>query len=184
MGRNTRFEYLYRDGANYKRSGFAVFAGEASLEIRDRIIRCAVDPEPDGYGSFIPGQVGLPDLQDQFMKAEIRMIDAILASAEDTSGPVRNGVPEEEISRYRALRADMAAMTPRWDPEIDHPFHEIIDIILTDEAPTDPRGIEAFAAEMEAATWDPGYLPPFHDEMLAAHEAHLRAARGDDEPGL
>lgn len=179
MSRNTSFEYVYRDGDNYKVSGVAVFAGEIDLATRDMILRNAVEPEADGYGSFIPGQVGLPDLQNQFHQAEIRMIDAILASTE--AGPVRNGVPAEEISRYRALREDLAAMKLRWDPERDHPFHEITEIRLTESAPTDPRPVAWFAAQMAAAVWDPDYLPPFHAELLANHEAEMRASRGLDD---
>jgi hypothetical protein len=181
MSRNTSFEYVYRDGDNYKVSGVAVFAGEVDLEMRDTILRNAVDPEPDGYGSFIPGQVGLPDLQDQFHKAEIRMIDAILASTEAVAGPMKNEIPAEEISRYRALREDLAAVKLRWNPETDHPFHEITDIRLTDASPTDPRPVAWFAAQMAAAVWDPAYLPPFHAELLANHEAEMRAARGLDD---
>ncbi|NMP24910.1 hypothetical protein [Sulfobacillus harzensis] len=55
---NTRIAYLYRDGANNKQGGEVVLAGALSDEqIAD--IRHACD---DGQW-FIPGDVGLPELQ-------------------------------------------------------------------------------------------------------------------------
>ena len=54
----TKIEYEYRDGANYKAHGSAVLAGAATADQVDAILN-GLDDE----GGFIPGQVGLSDLQ-------------------------------------------------------------------------------------------------------------------------
>lgn len=54
---NTRFQYFYRDGSNYKQWGAVVFRGESDPAMRDRLF-AALDK--DGY--FIAHQVGLPEL--------------------------------------------------------------------------------------------------------------------------
>ncbi|MCE6959324.1 hypothetical protein LAZ40_09700 [Cereibacter sphaeroides] len=179
---NTCLEYLYRDADNYRVSGRAILAGPCDLALRDRIARSTLDPEPEHYGLFIPGLVGLPDLQNRFYEASIRQLDALIASAEDLGDPVRLAVAPEEIARWQTLRADMATTPPQWDPERDHPFHVLEDIRLTAEDPTDPRTVAEFAAAMEAAHWDPHYLPPFHAEMLANFEA-ARAKRAEADAG-
>lgn len=183
MTRNTAFFYLYRDGDNYKVAGKAVFSGPCSLDLRDRISRAAAEGGEDDYGSFIPGQVGLKDLQDQFYKAEIRVINAMISAAETKGEPVRLALDQADIASWKALRTDMEKTRPQWNPEKDHPFHEITDICLTEDPPTDPRSIEEFAAVMEKTVWDPDYLPPFHAEMIANFEAEAALAAGLDAPG-
>lgn len=54
---NTRFEYFYRDGSNYKQWGSVVFRGACDAALRDRMF-AALDN--DGY--FIAHQVRLPEL--------------------------------------------------------------------------------------------------------------------------
>lgn len=54
---NTRFEYFYRDGSNYKQWGSVVFRGASEAALRDRLF-AALDS--DGY--FIAHQVRLPEL--------------------------------------------------------------------------------------------------------------------------
>lgn len=182
MTQNTAFFYLYRDGDNYKVAGKAVFSGPCSLELRDRISRAAENGGEDDYGQFIPGQVGLPDLQNQFYKAEIQVIDAMLSAAEQTESPARLAISGEDVESWKALRKDMAETRPQWNPNRDHPFHEITEFSLTKDAPTDPRSIEEFAADMERTVWDPEYLPPFHAEMLANYEVETALAAGLDAP--
>lgn len=53
---NTRIEYLYRDGSNYKAFNTAVVSGTLSQPQIDRIYSCLEDGE-----RFIPRQVGLPE---------------------------------------------------------------------------------------------------------------------------
>ncbi|WP_264772600.1 hypothetical protein [Defluviimonas salinarum] len=177
---NTGIEYLYCDGDNYKVRRRVVFAGAITLEGHDRIAMAAIGGDADDRLEFIPGQVGLPDLQKSFYVREIEVIDAILAS--DEAAPVVNRIDTAERQRYADLRAGMAATRPRWDPDKDHPVHLIDDIGLTEEVPTDPRDIATFIREMEAVSWDLGYLPPFHAEMEANHEEWLAAQAESDEP--
>lgn len=59
---NTLLFYEYRDGANYAVTSAAILAGEIS-EADEARLRAGLD---EG-GMFIPGQIGLPDLQDSFV---------------------------------------------------------------------------------------------------------------------
>jgi hypothetical protein len=54
---NTRFEYLYRDGSNYKRWSAIVFRGTCDAALHDRLVLALESGE-----SFIACQVRLPDL--------------------------------------------------------------------------------------------------------------------------
>lgn len=60
-GANTLVEYLYTDAANYKVTGRAVLEGRIAEADAARMVG-SLD---DGM-YFIPGQVGLPDLQGDF----------------------------------------------------------------------------------------------------------------------
>jgi len=60
-GANTRIGYRYADASNYKVFGVAILEGRAS----DDQIRQMLDTLEDGE-FFIPGQVGLRDLQADF----------------------------------------------------------------------------------------------------------------------
>lgn len=46
----------------------------------------------------------------------------------------------------------------RWSHgnEDDHVWHEVTEIALTEDAPTDERTIDEFVAELVATTWDEG----------------------------
>lgn len=59
---NTRFSYLYRDACNYKKFNDVVLSGiikENQIEsfLKDKLF-------------FIPSEVGLPDLQDDFFSVD------------------------------------------------------------------------------------------------------------------
>jgi hypothetical protein len=54
---NTRVEYLYRDGSNYKESGTVVFRGEWDASLGPRLF-AALDREE----FFVAHQVRLPEL--------------------------------------------------------------------------------------------------------------------------
>jgi len=59
---NTKVSYLYRDGGNNKISRDVVIAGAmTSSQIAMFWEKC--DREIDDHPSFVPGQIGLPDLQ-------------------------------------------------------------------------------------------------------------------------
>jgi hypothetical protein len=51
-------DYLYRDAANWKTSEFAYLAGDLTDEQIETLNELAGEPV------FIPGQIGLPDLQE------------------------------------------------------------------------------------------------------------------------
>ncbi len=54
---NTRFNYLYRDGSNYKQWGSVTFRGVADSTLRSRL-SAALDTD----GFFVAQQVRLPEL--------------------------------------------------------------------------------------------------------------------------
>lgn len=54
---NTLISYVYRDGNNYKQGEFLVVPGEMD---KNAVFDCCDEGE-----YFIPGQVGLPELQPQ-----------------------------------------------------------------------------------------------------------------------
>lgn len=54
---NTRFEYMYRDSANWKNFGSVVFAGGLTPEIRVRF-----DSLFEPGDSFIAQQIGIPEV--------------------------------------------------------------------------------------------------------------------------
>ena len=56
--RNTCFHYLYRDAANYKQHADVVVRGRVGFE--------DLKPFLESGEWFIPGDVGLPDLQHNF----------------------------------------------------------------------------------------------------------------------
>jgi hypothetical protein len=58
---NTLFEYMYRDADNYKKTGSVVLAGRMSADQVRTLNASLSDSE-----FFIPGQVGLKDLQGEF----------------------------------------------------------------------------------------------------------------------
>lgn len=60
-----------------------------------------------------------------------------------------------------------------WRDDEDHIFHDVTDITLTDQDPTDPRSILDLIAEMEKVVWDLTWLPSFHAQMVANLKEHL-----------
>jgi len=138
---NTRITYMYRDGANYKTSRAVVVAGALTPDQAAALLRCCEEA-----GDFIPGQIGLPDLQDSFQGCE-----------------------------------------SHWDPELDHPVHELTSIKLTTAQPTvlDPEAgqmltthdlVERFTDVVFAGGWDHEYLPEFHAQMAQRYERSMREA--------
>ena len=60
-GQNTRFAYLYRDADNYKQGKEVILQGRLSRANIAGILRAASD-----YNHFIPGDVGMENLQPRF----------------------------------------------------------------------------------------------------------------------
>jgi hypothetical protein len=175
--RNTAITYLYRDGSNYKVDHTVVFSGPVTLQARDRLLAGLLPPDdPDGWGSIIPGQVGLPDLQNRFYQKEIRTLEALLSPSE---GPVLNHIDTAERERLKALLTEMRETLPQWRETDDHIFHEVTDIILTEAPPTDPRSIDTFIDEVCVTQWDEDWRPVFYEEMVANYEAAC-VAKGPD----
>lgn len=64
---NSRLTYQYRSGSNYKQAHSVVLAGEVSTQTLGLLIARAedqIDSHHENIPDFIPGQVGLPDLQE------------------------------------------------------------------------------------------------------------------------
>lgn len=175
--RNTKITYLYRDGSNYKVDASVIFAGAITLGDRDRLLGGMMTPaDEDLWGVIIPGQIGLPDLQNRFGEKEVAMLEALLAPQE---GPVRPVIDPAERERYETLLAEMRARKPEWREYDDHVFHEVTDITLTEGASTDPRSILEFIAEVERVEWDENWRPSFHEEMVANYKAALAGGQED-----
>lgn len=128
--KNTRITYQYRDGGNNKVFSYVVLAGdicESGLDMMRE--RAALDMDASTeFGDFIPGQIGLPDLQDSFV-----------GGAE-------------------------------WDAELDHPFHEILNIEPTTETPCGHSiDAEGFAHFVSTTVWDHDFIP----EHMSAPEDEM-----------
>ena len=98
---NTRFEYMYRDGENYKQYNEVVIQGEFTLD--------QLRPHLYEGEFFMPSEVGLEDLQGY----PYRNCDHIwhqLVSAEPTedAAAVEMGA-EEFVARFRKAGAE------KWD---------------------------------------------------------------------
>jgi hypothetical protein len=168
--KNTAITYMYRDGDNYKACATAVFAGVLSIDQKATLLAGLDDPESSETGFFIPGQVGLKDLQNSFHDQPRAVIEAALVGETDP----------HLIGEIEAQLGELDKNPCRWDPESDHVWHDLIDIEPTDKEPTDERSIEAFVSEMSAAEWDASYEPPFYDEMVRNQEAYLERNNSED----
>ena len=174
--RNTEIRYLYRDGSNYKVDHQVIFKGAITLEGRDRLLGGLLPPDdPDEWGDLIPGQVGLPDLQNRFHVREIAALEALLAPQE---GPARHQIGPTERDRLETLLTDLRGTKPQWREGDDHIYHVITDIGLTESPPTDPRTIDAFIEEVVRTEWDHAWRPAFYEEMVENYEAAVAAERG------
>jgi hypothetical protein len=113
---NLRIEYCYRLSLTHKIKCRIILAGPVGSHevavIKDRL--------EDGV-YFVPGQVGLPDLQCRFDETDAR-----------------------------------------WDPRIDHPWHELEKINLTVKKPDQELGVTgpALVDAFGAVRWDDAYTPP------------------------
>ncbi|MBL7645491.1 MAG: hypothetical protein JNK74_04795 [Candidatus Hydrogenedentes bacterium] len=100
---NTRFEYLYRDGHNYKQYNEVVLAGKFTLD--------QLRPHLYERNHFMPSEVGLDDLQE-FPYRDCDHIWHELVSAEPTEdAPTVEVTAEELIERFKKAGAVI------WDTE-------------------------------------------------------------------
>lgn len=109
-GPNTIISYMYRDASNYKQFRDVCIAGRIT---RDQLDRFVLDLD-EGF-RFVPGQVGLPDLQGEFDDG--------------------------------------------WDYELDHPYHELLEISYTDAAPNSTLTAAALADALATTEWNALYDP-------------------------
>lgn len=124
MSQNTKITYRYTDHAGYSAQSHIILEGTLSVAEIGEIISCldnnsvGIELGTDELGYFIPGQIGLDDIQDL------------------VGNPGRP-----------------------WD-EDDHPFHALIGIEKTDEAPTMGRTAAWFAEQIQKTRWDWSYERP------------------------
>jgi hypothetical protein len=94
---NTRFEYRYRDGENYKKFGEVVIKGEFTLE--------QLQPHLYEGDFFVPSEIGLEDLQEHPYQ-DYDHVWHELDSAEPTEDePTVELTAEEIVSRFSAAGA-------------------------------------------------------------------------------
>ncbi|MCF6285901.1 MAG: hypothetical protein L3K26_11995 [Candidatus Hydrogenedentes bacterium] len=98
---NTRLEYMYRDGENYKQFGEVVLAGEVTI--------AQLKPHLYEGGFFMPSEVGLEDLQETPYLA----CDHVWHELEETV-PIDNA-PTVDISAKELLIRFKAAGRVKWD---------------------------------------------------------------------
>jgi len=174
---NTVIEYRYQDGSNNKVFKEAVFAGPADVACRARIEAALVaSDDPDEIGNFVPGQVGLQDLQNAFYERHI-----MLAKAMGSDGLAEDADPAQRAAaeRFDELRDAMAETKPIWWPD-DHPLHTIVRVGETDKPATVEKTIAEFVEELEATEWDGSYTPPFYEDMIANYDAFIAAELPDE----
>lgn len=59
--KNSKFKYIYRDASNYKQFGYVIFSEEPTPKDVEYVIGNLHEGD-----FFIPGDVGLPSLQENF----------------------------------------------------------------------------------------------------------------------
>lgn len=72
-GKNVLVEYMYRCASNYKTHGEAVIAGPVPNAGMLALLHHAADHEDNHF--IIPGQIGLPDLQNNFNDGQAQWDD-------------------------------------------------------------------------------------------------------------
>lgn len=124
---NSMISYMYRDGSNFKTTHSVVLAGA----LDDRQIRDAMDPRAGGdEPEFIPGQIGLPDLQDGFNGPSMWVDDRdhpwhILIRIEQTSAEPTH-TPSNGTAMPTAVEFLDRLGTTEWDEEHLPAFHPMM----------------------------------------------------------
>ena len=113
---NTRFNYLYRDASNYKTWNSVVLKGVITPKMFEEMRLCC----EDGYGDFIPEQLGLDLIRDW----ETTEDDHPYAELEDyelvPDKPDMDMTPEELLERFREAKDN-------WHPEEYEPEPDYYD---------------------------------------------------------
>lgn len=124
-GENTAFRYGYRDADNYNTNAQVVLRGGFTRRDVRVLIACS---DRDGHNYFIPGQVGLSDLQDSFADAsmwlderdhpyhEIHAIEPIDAAASDDAMTVK-----DLVAKFVAVACDGS-----WDDNYKPAAYEVM----------------------------------------------------------
>ncbi|MFG6572021.1 hypothetical protein ACGYLO_10490 [Sulfitobacter sp. 1A13353] len=175
--KNTVIEYRYQDGSNNKAFKEEIFAGPVDEASSARITAALVpSDDPDEIGNFVPGQVGLQDLQNAFYERHM-----LLAKAMGSDNLPQDADPAARAAaeRFDALRDSMSEVKPIWWPD-DHPLHTIVRVEGTDKTPTVEKTIAEFIEELEATEWDGSYTPPFYDEMIANYDDFIALESPDE----
>ncbi len=128
-GANTLIEYRYVDASNNKVSGRAVLEGRIP---ETEVARMVASLDEDMY--FIPGQVGLPDLQGEF-----------------TDGPAWNG----EVDHVWHVLAGLSYTDEAPTPGLDSGHVETLTSEWPDKDGWDEEGHAALLAD--AAEAAPGF---------------------------
>lgn len=74
---NTQINYMYRDGTNCKTESNVVFEGEITTEEVQKILSNLGGLKGEEGTQFIPGQVGIPDIQNMLARFPIPTIDHV-----------------------------------------------------------------------------------------------------------
>jgi len=118
---NTAITYQYRDAGNNKVAGQAIFHGALSDAVRSAILE-GMSPYDAGEGRFIPGQVGLPDLQMSFAPGPDPMRwypdDDAWHELCSISETIRPATQQRSIAEF----SELVARTD-WDEAYRPPFH-------------------------------------------------------------
>lgn len=95
---NTRINYLYRDGSNYKQHNAAVVSGELSDADKETIIGCLYDGE-----YFIPSMVGIEEhrVDDKWTEDDHCWFELHITDLEDTAAaPTTDMTSAELVQRF------------------------------------------------------------------------------------
>jgi len=126
---STRLTYMYRDADSYMVSRSVVFTGGSRWATCFRPLLIALG-DVDGRVRFVPGQVGLEDLQDGFDGCETRWdperdhahhevtgLEAVIDPVAAEADPAGRSIDEfiEDVCQLAAVRG--------WDPDYRPPFH-------------------------------------------------------------
>lgn len=71
------------------------------------------------------------------------------------------------------LQDSFAGCASEWNPEHDHPYHELLAIRYTEEDATADLSSDVFAKRMSEAKWDDSYRPPFYDTMTERYNERV-----------
>ena len=99
---NTRIDYLYRDGSNYKQPNSIVVPGRYSEEQIKTIISC-LDFGLEGQVYFVPRKVGFPEKRfDKITDDDVLVFELTEFDFEPTSEkPQIESTPEEIVELFK-----------------------------------------------------------------------------------